>query len=80
MFVDHYSDFTYFQLMSKLDAESTVEDNLVFERICDLCGLKALHYHVDNCLFDTKKFKGACNIAKQNLSFCGVNAHNQNIK
>ena len=57
VFVNHYSDFAYAHLMSKLDLESTVESNLTFESICDSYGLKELQYPADNGLFDTKKFK-----------------------
>ena len=39
MFVDHYYDFTYVHLMSKLDTEATVEAKLVFERIFDSYGV-----------------------------------------
>ena len=78
VFVDHYSDFTYVHLMTKMDAESTIEAKLAFERTLGSHGVKALHYHADNGLFDTKLFKEAIQKAGQTLSFCGVNAHHQN--
>ena len=80
VFIDHYSDLTYVHLMTKLDAESTVNAKLAFERVCDSYGVKVQHYHADNGLFDTKKFKTACEVAQQGLTFCGVNAHHQNGK
>ena len=80
MFVDHSFDFTYVHLMSKLNAEAKVEANLEFERICYSYGVKSLRYHADNGLFDTNKFKEACNVSKRTLSFCGVNDHHQNGK
>ena len=80
VFVDHYYDFTYIHLISKLDAGSTVKSRMEFERICDSCGVKVLHYNADNGRFDTKNFKEACNTAKQTLSFCGINAHHHNVK
>ena len=33
MFVNHYSNFTYVHLMTKLDTEATVESKLEFEKI-----------------------------------------------
>ena len=57
VFLDHYSDFTYVHLMSKLDAEAIVEDKLEFERNYDSYVVKPLHYHVYNGLFDTNSFK-----------------------
>ena len=45
--------------MYKLDAEATVEARLVFERICNSYGFRVLHYHADNGLFDTTRFREA---------------------
>ena len=56
------------------------EAKMAFEIICYSYGVRFLHYHVYNFMFDTKKFKEACNTAKQTLSFYGINAHNQNGK
>ena len=78
VFVYHYSDFTYVHLMYKLDIESIVEANLVIERIFDLYGIRVLHYHSDNGLFDIKNFMESCDTVKQTLIFCGVNFHHQN--
>ena len=80
MFVNHYSDFTYVHLISKLDAEVTVEAKLSFENICDSYVVKSFQYHADIGIFDTKKIKEVCNVAKQTLNLCGVNAHHQNRK
>lgn len=79
VFVDHFSDFTYVHLMmGQMDAESTVEAKLAFERVCHAYGVQVKHYHADNGLFDTKLFKSSIVKAQQTLSFCGVNAHHQN--
>ena len=78
LFVVHYSELSHVRLMSKLDTEATVESKLVFERIFDSYGVRVLHYHANNCLFDTNIFKESCNTAKHTLSLCGVNAHHQN--
>ena len=64
--------------MLKLDAESTVEAKLAFERVAASHGAMVHHYHADNGLFDTKLFKEAVRKSNQTLSFCGVNAHHQN--
>ena len=57
VFVDHYSDFTYVHLMTKLNAETTVEAKRAFERVAQSHGMTIRHYHSDNGLFDTKLFK-----------------------
>ena len=80
IFVDHFSDFTYAHLMTEMNAESTVEAKLAFERVCQAHGVNVHHYHADNGLFDTKLFHAAVNKASQTISFCGVNAHHQNGK
>ena len=80
IFVDHFSDFTYVHLMTKMDGDATVEAKLAFERVAMAHGVNIRHYHADNGLFDTKVFKSAIATAKQTLSFCGVNAHHQNGK
>jgi hypothetical protein len=78
VFVDHFSDFTYVHLMTKMDGESTVEAKLAFERVASSHGVNVLHYHADNGLFDSKVFKESVTKGNQTLSFCGVNAHHQN--
>ena len=78
VFVDHYSDFTYVHLMTKMDAAATVEAKRAFERIANSYNVVVKHYHCDNGLFDTKLFKQAVQQASQNITFCGVNAHHQN--
>ena len=78
VFCDHYSDFTYVHLMTKMDAESTIKAKEAFERLASESGNIVRHYHADNGLFDTKAFKQSVRVAGQTLSFCGVNAHHQN--
>ena len=78
IFVDHWSDFTYVYLMTKLTGVSTVAAKQAFEQILKKHGVKALHYHANNGLFDTKVFCKSIAHNGQTLTFCGVNAHHQN--
>ena len=80
VFVDHFSNFTYAHLIKEMNAETTIEAKLAFERACNSHGFRVVHYHSDNNLFDTKAFKTSVTKAQQTLSFCGVNAHHQNGK
>lgn len=66
--------------MTVMNAESTVETKLAFERLLATHTVRASHYHCDNSLFDTKLFRDNVSIANQNMSFYGVNAHHQNSK
>ena len=78
IFVDHFSDLTYVHLMTTMNATATVEAKLAFERFAASHGVIIKHYHCDNGLYDTKKFKASVNMASQTISFCGVNVHHQN--
>ena len=81
IFVDHASDFTYVHLMEGTpDAEKTVEAAQVFDKIAKSHGVTIHHYHADNGLFDTFKFKAKVATSNQAMSFCGVNTHHQNGK
>jgi hypothetical protein len=81
VFANNFSDFTYVHfLMTKMDAESTIEANLAFKRVSSSHGVTIRHYHSDNGLFDMKAFKNSISKVGQTLSFCGVNAHHQNGK
>ena len=75
VFVDHSSDFTYCHLMTELNAQSTVDAKLTFERLAATHNVSISHYHCDNGLFDTALFKQAVSTANQTMSFCGVNSH-----
>ena len=57
VFVDHFSNFTHAHLMTEMNAETTVEAKLAFERVCNAHGVLVVHYHTDNGLFDAKEFK-----------------------
>ena len=63
--------------MTKLDAESTVQAKEAFEQMAADSGTTVKHYYADNGLFDMKAFKQAVQVVGQTLSFCGVNAYNQ---
>ena len=39
VFVDHFSNFTYAHLMTEMNAETTVEAKLAFERVCNAHGV-----------------------------------------
>ena len=80
VFVDHYSDFTNVHIILKLNAESTVKSELLFERVYDWYGVGFLCCHEYTGLLDTKMFKEELKNVKQNFSFCGVNYHHQNGK
>ena len=80
VFVDRFSDFTYVQLITKLNDETNVKSKLEFERVFNGHGVCILRCHADNGLFGTKALKGSVTKSQQTLSFCGFNGHHQNVK
>ena len=70
IFVDYVSDITYVHLMEGiLDAEKIVEAAQAFELIAKSHGITIHHYHTDNGLFDTFKFKAKVATSNQTMSF-----------
>ena len=66
--------------MTEMTTETMVKSKLAFERVCNACVVRVVHYHAKNGLFDTKEFKASVSKAQQTLSFCRFNAHHQNGK
>ena len=56
----------------------TITAKRAFETFAAERGVKILHYHCDNGRFQDNAFRQACHDARQQLTFCGVNAHFQN--
>ncbi len=77
VFVDHYSHlrFVHLQLNNKLDKKLAAK--LAFEQYAAEHGVKILHSHCDNGHFHDNAFQQACHEARQQLTFCRVNAHFQ---
>jgi hypothetical protein len=78
IFVDHYSWLKYIHLMTKLTSEETMEAKQAFEHFAEQHGVCILHYHCNSGRFADNAFKNSCSTKRQQLTFCGVNAHFQN--
>lgn len=78
IFVDHFSRLRFIYLMASLSTEETLAAKRAFERYAEEHGVAIKHYHCDNGRFADTGFKEACQQARQELTFCGVNAHFQN--
>jgi hypothetical protein len=78
VFVDHFSrlQFVHLQLNNKSDKALTAKFS--FKQYVAEHGVKVLHYHCDNGRFHNNTFQQACHDARQQFTFCGVNAHFQN--
>ena len=77
IFVDHYSRLGYVHLQKTQSAKETLEGKALFERKCASFGIKVEHYHADNGIFASLKWKEACEMSGQGYSYSGVNAHFQ---
>ena len=64
--------------MQSLTSEETYAAKRAFERFAKQHGVIIQHYHADNGRFADNMFINACEQQKQQLTFCGVNAHFQN--
>ena len=77
-FVDYASRWVKVHLMQDTTGESTLEAKNAFEQDCITRNVVPNHYHVDNRRFAENYFKEDCVQKMQNLTFCGVGAHDQN--
>jgi hypothetical protein len=59
-------------------AAETMLAKQVFEKFAAKHGVRILHYHCDNGGFADNTWKQSCEASRQQLIFCGVNAHSQN--
>ncbi len=78
IFVDHYSRLCFVHLQIDYSSVKTVAAKRTFKSFADEIGVKIQHYHCDNGQFSDNAFKQACHEQRQQLTFCGVNAHFQN--
>jgi hypothetical protein len=78
IFVDHFSRLRFIHLMLDLSAEETLKAKRAFEQFASEHGVKIQHYHCNNGRFADNAFKQSCEQSRQQLTFCGVNAHFQN--
>ena len=78
VFVNHYSCLRYIHPQVDDSSIETVAAKRAFETFAAQHGVRIQHYHCDNGRFSDNAFKQACHDARQQLTFCGVNAHFQN--
>ncbi len=78
IFVDHYSCLCFVHLQLDNKSNETLAVKLAFKQYAAEHGVKILHYHCDNRRFHDNTFQQVCHKARQQLTFCGVNAHFQN--
>ncbi len=78
IFDDHFSRLCYVHLMQSLTSDETLAAKNTFEQFAKQHGMSILHYHANNGRFADNMFMAACEQQRQQLTFCGVNAHFQN--
>ena len=78
VFVDQASRMGFVYLQKTCSAEETIEAKRAFEQCAENRGVRVQAYHADNRIFKAKKWIEECRQRKQNLTFAGVNAHDQN--
>jgi hypothetical protein len=78
IFVDHCSRLHFVHLQIDDSSAETLATKRAFETFAAEHGVRIQHYHCDNGRYYDNAFKQACHDARQQLTFCGVNAHFQN--
>ncbi len=78
IFVDHYSCLHFVQFQLNDRSAKTLATKLAFEQYTAKHRVKIMHYHCNNGQFHNNASRQACHDARQQLIFCGVNAHLQN--
>ncbi len=78
VFVNHYSHLRFVHLQVDNSSAKTVAAKCAFESFAAKNCIKIQHYHCNNGQFSDNAFKQACHEQRQQLTFCGVNAHFQN--
>ncbi len=78
IFLDHYSHLRFVRLQVDDSSEETIAAKRAFEAFAAEHGVKIQHFYCDNGRFFDNPFKQACHDARQQLTFCGINAHFQN--
>jgi hypothetical protein len=77
IFVDHASGLDFVYLQESTSAKDTLEAKQAFVRFASRHNVIVKHYHCDNGIFASQKFRAAVDRSNQTLTFCGVNAHHQ---
>ncbi len=78
IFVDHCSHLRFIHLQVDDSSTETLATKCAFETFAAKHSVRIQHYHCNNGHFHDKAFKQACHDARQQLTFCGINAHFQN--
>jgi hypothetical protein len=78
IFVDQASGLDFVYPQESTSAKNTLAAKQAFERFAKKHNVTIKHYHCDNGIFASKKFRAAVDTTSQTMTFCGVNAHHQN--
>jgi hypothetical protein len=78
VFVNHFSQLRFVHLQIDDFSAETMLAEQAFEMFAAEHSVRILHYHCDNGQFADNAWKQSCEASRQQLTFCGVNAHFQN--
>jgi hypothetical protein len=78
IFVDHCSRLRLVHLQVDDSSAENLAAKRAFKTFPAKHCMRIQHYHCNNGRFHDNTFKQACHDARQQLTFCGVNAHFQN--
>jgi hypothetical protein len=78
VYVDQATRLGYVHLQKGATAEETLEGKDAFKAYARSHGVTIKTYHADNGIFRAHKWVDCCRMAKQGLTFAGVNSHHEN--
>jgi hypothetical protein len=76
--VGHFTRLRFVHLQLNNKSDKTLAAKFAFKQYVAEHGVKVLYYHCNNGCFHDNAFQQAYHDARQQLTFCGVNAHFQN--
>jgi hypothetical protein len=78
VFVDYFSCLQFVHLQLNDKSNKTLAAKFAFKQYATEHRVKILQYHCNNGHFHYNAFQQTCHEERQQLTFCGVNAHFQN--
>jgi len=78
VYVDHASRFIFVKCHFPTGGSEAVAGKTIFEHLAASNGIKVKAYRADNGIMACQEYVNHVKINQQNITYCGVNAHEQN--
>jgi hypothetical protein len=78
VYIDHASRFIFVKCHFSTSGSEAVEGKTIFEQLAASNGVKVKAYRADNGIMACHEYVNHVKINQQNITYCGVNSHEQN--